>query len=218
MRFLLIKHKSYIYIFRLIPPQLFPKIMCAYSRVFELALSKIERRFAQGGKRGLNLAHSEAVAMLDWLGGYSFTGHKRHLPKTIAASRESDLWFVHLGEAAFTSQAAVAKELLDVIGSSKGRDLFSSRNATWLLKLHLAIANGRKAQGGIDPAEWVGVLTGCLLAAGVEWALDAIKGWITSRAVVWLQGKAGGESIPLGAPGSLQRIVQEADIKHKRAL
>ncbi|TQN66280.1 hypothetical protein CSHISOI_09207 [Colletotrichum shisoi] len=61
----------------------FPRVMCVYSRVFELALGEMERRYVARGERGLDLAHSEAVAILDWLGEYIFTGHKRHLLTTV---------------------------------------------------------------------------------------------------------------------------------------
>ncbi|KAH9225256.1 hypothetical protein K456DRAFT_1852614, partial [Colletotrichum gloeosporioides 23] len=83
MRFFLIEVESYVHIFRSMPTNVFPKIVCAYSRIFELALGEMERRFTQGGERGLDLAHSEAVAVMDRLGGYIFTGHERHLPKTV---------------------------------------------------------------------------------------------------------------------------------------
>ncbi|KAF5503929.1 hypothetical protein CGCF413_v004072 [Colletotrichum fructicola] len=83
IRFFCAEHESYIRLFRSIPPQVFPRVMCAYSRVFELALGEMERRYVAGGERGLDLAHSEAVAILDRLGGYIFTGHERHLPTTV---------------------------------------------------------------------------------------------------------------------------------------
>lgn len=83
MRFFLVEHESYVHIFRSMPLQVFPRIVSAYSRLFELALGEMERRFVNGGERGLDLAHSEAVAVLDRLGGYCFTGHERHLPKGV---------------------------------------------------------------------------------------------------------------------------------------
>ncbi|KAL3300125.1 hypothetical protein RB213_008669 [Colletotrichum asianum] len=48
--------------------------MCAYSQLFELVLNKIERQFVLGGKQGLNLARSEAVAVVNQLGGLSTPG------------------------------------------------------------------------------------------------------------------------------------------------
>ncbi|KAF5491426.1 hypothetical protein CGCA056_v015043 [Colletotrichum aenigma] len=83
MRFFLTEHESYVHIFRSIPVGIFPRIMSAYCRLFELAICEMERRYVAGGERGLDLAHSEAVAVLDRLGGYIFTGHERHLPKTV---------------------------------------------------------------------------------------------------------------------------------------
>ncbi|KAF6804120.1 hypothetical protein CPLU01_16077, partial [Colletotrichum plurivorum] len=83
MRFFLVETDSYVHIFRTTPLPIFPRIMCAYSRLFELAIDEMERRFVLGGERGLDLALSEAVAVLDRLGGYLFTGHDRHLPKSV---------------------------------------------------------------------------------------------------------------------------------------
>ncbi|CAI0652787.1 unnamed protein product [Colletotrichum noveboracense] len=73
------KHKSYIHLFRLIPLKVFPRVIYTYSYLFKLALGEIERRYICGGKHSLSLAHSKAVAVLDQLGRYTFTGYKRHL-------------------------------------------------------------------------------------------------------------------------------------------
>ncbi|CAG9951263.1 unnamed protein product [Clonostachys rosea f. rosea IK726] len=83
MRFFLREHESYVHIFRSMPLEVFPGIMGAYARLFELALEEMDRRYVEGGERGLDLAHSEGVAVLDRLGGYLFTGFERHLPKSV---------------------------------------------------------------------------------------------------------------------------------------
>ncbi|KAL0929317.1 uncharacterized protein CTRU02_215673 [Colletotrichum truncatum] len=83
MRFFLVEHESYVHIFRSMPLEIFPRIMCAYSRLFEVVIGEMERQFVIGGEQGLDLARSEAVAVIDRLGGYMFSGHPRHLPKTI---------------------------------------------------------------------------------------------------------------------------------------
>ncbi|KAK0368167.1 hypothetical protein CLIM01_14476 [Colletotrichum limetticola] len=83
MRFFLVEHESFVHIFRSIPLEIFPRIMCAYSRLFELALGEMERAFVLGGEQGLDVARSEAVAVIDRLGGYVFSGHPRHLPRTV---------------------------------------------------------------------------------------------------------------------------------------
>ncbi|KAK1990357.1 hypothetical protein LX36DRAFT_705308 [Colletotrichum falcatum] len=43
MRFFLVEHESYVYIFRSLPVGMFPGILCAYTRLFKLALAKMER-------------------------------------------------------------------------------------------------------------------------------------------------------------------------------
>ncbi|KAL3292277.1 hypothetical protein RB213_011920 [Colletotrichum asianum] len=69
IRFFLVEHKSFVHIFRSLPLKIFPRIMCAYLQLFELVLNEIERQFVLGGEQGLNLARSEAVAVVDRLGG-----------------------------------------------------------------------------------------------------------------------------------------------------
>ncbi|KAL3290724.1 hypothetical protein RB213_014787 [Colletotrichum asianum] len=425
MRFFLVEHESFVHIFRSLPLKIFPRIMCAYSRLFELVLDEMERQFVLGGEQGLNLARSEAVAVVDRLGGYMFSGHPRHLPRTaggwpflnpavvslgapgsggavinmgqwphsartgrpvllhvrelhhhygaqVASCRENAVWFAQLGEHAFASKTAVAAfaeelvrelwvpqtrtfimqqlrrrlhegggnpgrpitmeniascettmaaweaapdaftwkalqqlcrglrlggervaiavskqrtrhdfgggdpgrpitmeniascettmaaweaapdaftwkalqrlcrglrlggervaiavskqrtrhdfvaELLRVIGSEKGRDSFAAKNATWPLTLHFAIINGRKSADGIDVEIWVAVVTGCFLAAGIEWVPDSVRGRLTLRSVVRLGGQATVQLAPFGPPGSLRRAAREAEIKHER--
>ncbi|KAJ0360294.1 hypothetical protein COL26b_014121 [Colletotrichum chrysophilum] len=373
IRFFLVEVESYVHIFRSMPTDVFPKIMCAYSRIFELALGEMERRFTHGGERGLDLPHSEAVAVMDRLGGYIFTGHDRHLPKTvlrplgtidslrngawpyidpalldmrssggavihigkwprtkkggrpvllhvgelrfhygerISANRESDLWFAQLGETAFSSVMAVtgfvdelvrdlwvpqtksfitqqlrrrlheggetdgrpitsdvirqcqtaieawqdakdaftnvalvrltkgleaggsrvaitesttrtrhdfAVELIRAIATNKGKDAFSSKNASWPLKLHLAIASGHKADGGIGRSEWASVLTACLLTERIEWLPGSIRGRLTSRNIIHLSGATAVLPKMSGPPGSLRRAAQEAELAYEEA-
>lgn len=83
MHFFLREHELYIYIFRSIPLEVFPGIIGAYVRLFELALEEMDCQYVEGGERGLDLVYSEGVAVLDQLGGYLFTGFERHLPKSV---------------------------------------------------------------------------------------------------------------------------------------
>ncbi|KAG6104263.1 hypothetical protein E4U13_000155, partial [Claviceps humidiphila] len=83
MRFFLCERAAFTSIFWSMPMDIFPGIMCAYSRLFELALDGMRKRFDSTGQVGLNLANSEAVAVLDRLGGYVFTGSDRHLPERV---------------------------------------------------------------------------------------------------------------------------------------
>ncbi|KXH56495.1 hypothetical protein CSAL01_11177 [Colletotrichum salicis] len=260
--------ESYVHIFRSMPTNVFPDIICAYSRIFELALGEMERRFTQGGERGLDRA----------FGGRGRDGPTRRLGEAAFGSMTAVTEFVDelmrellreggetdgrpmMSDETKTCEAAIlawqdspgaftlavlerlaagvvaggsriavtvlktrtrhdfAGELLCVIGSDKGKDAFSSRNATWPLKLRLAIANGRKAGGGIGPSEWAIVLTGCLLAAEVEWVPDSTRGRLTLRSVVCLQGRAGIVAKPSGPLGSLRRAAEEAHIQHEGTL
>ncbi|KAL3292297.1 hypothetical protein RB213_011940 [Colletotrichum asianum] len=67
-----------MHIFHLLLLKIFPRIMCAYLQLFELILDEMER-----GEQGLNLARSEAVAIINQLGGYMFSGHLQHLPRMV---------------------------------------------------------------------------------------------------------------------------------------
>ncbi|KAL3290982.1 hypothetical protein RB213_002102 [Colletotrichum asianum] len=86
-----------MHIFRLLPLKIFLRIMCAYLQLFELVLDEIEHQFVLGGKQGLNLARSEAVAVVNQLGGYMFSGHLRHLPRTAGGWPFLDPAVVSLG-------------------------------------------------------------------------------------------------------------------------
>ncbi|KAH7303017.1 hypothetical protein B0I35DRAFT_485482 [Stachybotrys elegans] len=83
MRFFARERESYIHIFRSIPIDVFPTILGAYARVFELALAEMEDRYTRAGEQGLDMAQSEGVAVIDRLGGYMFSGFDRHLPKSV---------------------------------------------------------------------------------------------------------------------------------------
>ncbi|KAK1625811.1 hypothetical protein BDP81DRAFT_435490 [Colletotrichum phormii] len=57
-----------------------------------------------------------------------------------------------------------------------------------------------------------------MLAAGIEWVPDAVRGRLTSRTVVRLCGREGTRPALTGPAGSLRRAAQEAQIKHEKAI
>lgn len=83
MRFFLKEKQFYSWILRRFPPKVFPGILSAYAKTFEMAIGEMERRYSADGARGLGLALSEAVAALDRLGNFCFTGDPRVLPSTV---------------------------------------------------------------------------------------------------------------------------------------
>lgn len=83
MRFFLKEKQSYSWILRRFPPSVFPGVLVAFAKMFELAVGEMERRFTADGSRGLGLALSESVAALDRLGNFCFTGDPRVLPTTV---------------------------------------------------------------------------------------------------------------------------------------
>ncbi|KAJ0298901.1 hypothetical protein Brms1b_013269 [Colletotrichum noveboracense] len=56
MRFFLVEHESFVHMSRSFPLEIFPRVTCAYSRLFQLALGELERAFVLGGEQGLDLA------------------------------------------------------------------------------------------------------------------------------------------------------------------
>jgi hypothetical protein len=74
MRFYLKEVDQYTHILRCFRPAVFPGIMCSFSRVFELAMDEMYRRYTVQGSKGLEVGCAEGVAALDRLGNYCFTG------------------------------------------------------------------------------------------------------------------------------------------------
>ncbi|KAB5522988.1 hypothetical protein GE09DRAFT_1258623 [Coniochaeta sp. 2T2.1] len=83
MRFFLKETRLYIPTLRTFKPSVFPKVLCSYATLFELALGEMDRRYRATSDQGLGPALSEAVAVLDRLGHFCFTGDPRVLPTTV---------------------------------------------------------------------------------------------------------------------------------------
>ena len=81
--FFLKQHESYIPLLRSFKPSVFPNVLGSFAHMFELAMAEMERRFQAKGADGLDLAQSEAIAVLDRLGNFCFTGDPRVLPSTV---------------------------------------------------------------------------------------------------------------------------------------
>jgi hypothetical protein len=74
MRFYLRDSETYAPLLRRFRPAVFPGILGSYTRVFELAMDEMLKRFQAQGSKGLGIALAEGVAALDRLGHYCFTG------------------------------------------------------------------------------------------------------------------------------------------------
>lgn len=83
MRFFLKEPAKYTRILRRFRPSIFPGVLAAFARVFEVAFAEMTRRFRAKGVDGLSLALCESIAVLDRLGNYCFTGDPRVLPSTV---------------------------------------------------------------------------------------------------------------------------------------
>ncbi|KAG8664931.1 uncharacterized protein FPOAC1_012908 [Fusarium poae] len=83
MRFFLKEKRAYNTVLRSFLPSVFPTILCSFAKLFELGLAEMHRRFLARAEKGLDLALSEAVAVLDRLGNYCFTGDTRVLMTTV---------------------------------------------------------------------------------------------------------------------------------------
>ncbi|CAI0654083.1 unnamed protein product, partial [Colletotrichum noveboracense] len=109
--FFLIKVKSYIYIFCSMLTNIFLKIIYAYLCIFKLALGCVQQH-----NRYNRLKYKLRKG-----------GETNSRPITLDKTK--------------TYKAAILAKLLCIISSNKGKDVFSSRNITWPLKLYLAITN-----------------------------------------------------------------------------
>ncbi|RTE73082.1 hypothetical protein BHE90_012476 [Fusarium euwallaceae] len=83
IRFFLKEKRSYTSVLRGFKPSIFPNVLCSFARLFELTLAEMHQRFQARADKGLDLALSEAVAVLDRLGNYCFTGDSRVLMSTV---------------------------------------------------------------------------------------------------------------------------------------
>ncbi|HEY2296077.1 MAG TPA: hypothetical protein VGM86_35710 [Thermoanaerobaculia bacterium] len=83
MRFYLRDSKVYAPLMRRFRPEVFPGILAAYARVFDLAMQEMLKRFQAQGSKGLGVALAEGVAALDRLGHYCFTGSPQVLMRSV---------------------------------------------------------------------------------------------------------------------------------------
>lgn len=83
MRLFLKEKQLYSGILRRFSPSIFPGILVAFAKVLEAAMAEMDRRFREGGSRGLGMALSEGVAALDRIGNFCFTGDSRVLPTKV---------------------------------------------------------------------------------------------------------------------------------------
>ena len=83
MRFYLQDSSVYAPLMRRFRPAVFPGILAAYARVFDLATNEMLKRFKAQGSKGLGVALAEGVAALDRLGNYCFTGAPQVLMRSV---------------------------------------------------------------------------------------------------------------------------------------
>lgn len=83
MRLFLKEKQLYAGVLRRFPPEIFPGMLVAFAKVLEAAIAEMDRRFREGGSKGLGMALSEGVAALDRLGNFCFTGDQRVLPTKV---------------------------------------------------------------------------------------------------------------------------------------
>ncbi|KAG6105357.1 hypothetical protein E4U14_005153 [Claviceps sp. LM454 group G7] len=83
MKFFLEEVERYTTVLQSFKPDVFPGILCGFARHFQVSLEEMERRYAETGDEGLTLASCEAIALLDRLGEYCFTGDPAVLPYTV---------------------------------------------------------------------------------------------------------------------------------------
>lgn len=113
MRFFIKEPYHFLPLFRSFEPEVFPKILGSYARMFELAIDNIRKRFEASGPQGLSVALAEGVAAIDRLGSYCFTGMPRSLMGSV---------FKPLGTIDSIEQGAwpyINPQILDLRGKGK---------------------------------------------------------------------------------------------------
>ncbi|GKU10741.1 unnamed protein product, partial [Fusarium langsethiae] len=90
---------------------------CSYAKLFELGLAEMHRRFLARAEKGLDLALSEAVAVLDRLGNYCFTGDTRVLMTTVLRP------LLTMDSLKLCAWPYVSTDMLDFRGSSGKMDV-----------------------------------------------------------------------------------------------
>lgn len=76
IRFYLHEPEHYTYLLRSFPPAVFPGILAAYARIFDVCLTELRQRVEAGAA---TVAEYEGVALLDRAGSFCFTGFPRSL-------------------------------------------------------------------------------------------------------------------------------------------
>lgn len=79
MRFFLCEPQYYTHILRSFRPAVFPGVLSAYARLFDVAMTEIRIRMDARKAKGVDVALAEGVAAIDRLGSYCFTGFPRSL-------------------------------------------------------------------------------------------------------------------------------------------
>ncbi|KAJ4175830.1 hypothetical protein NW755_014739 [Fusarium falciforme] len=117
MRFFLKEKRAYTTVLRSFLPSVFPTILCSFAKLFELGLAEMHRRFLTRAEKGLDLALSEAVAVLDRLGNYCFTGDTRVLMTTVLRP------LLTMDSLKLCAWPYVSTDMLDFRGSSGKMDV-----------------------------------------------------------------------------------------------
>lgn len=76
------EQSAYAQVLRAFEPAAFPGVLIAYARLFELITSSMLAWFDGDGQKGLPIELAEAMAAVDRLGSFCFTGQRRVLPST----------------------------------------------------------------------------------------------------------------------------------------
>ena len=79
IQFFLHEPERYSHLLRSFRPVVFPGILKAFARLFDVALGGLRERIDARGSHNTTVAQAEGVAALDRLGSYCFTGFPRSL-------------------------------------------------------------------------------------------------------------------------------------------
>ncbi|KAL7903999.1 hypothetical protein GGI35DRAFT_472744 [Trichoderma velutinum] len=150
MRLFLKEKQLYSSILRKFPPAVFPGALTAFARTIVLAIGEMDRRFKEGGSKGLGLTSSEGVAALHRLGNFCFTGDPRVLPSKVFGllgtmeGPRTQGW-PHISPRMLNLQKG--KELLNLARWSRGKDGPASVAASRHSQLWFSKLGGQRIDG-----------------------------------------------------------------------
>ncbi|KAK4060174.1 uncharacterized protein Triagg1_10872 [Trichoderma aggressivum f. europaeum] len=206
----------YAGVLRAFNPKVFPGVLTSYCRIFELITTSILTQFDNAGGRGLSIELGEAMAAVDRLGSFCFTGDRRVLPRatfeylgTSNSLRHHAFPYINPKILGFAGRGRI--EMCDWPGV-RDRKVHLLQAATLQFYYGKQVAAGREAEAQVQ-----------LIAANTQAVADFIKvvfrrhfipemcQFFAARTRKLLQKRRRGEALTAGQERDVQTAYAELD-------